>query len=155
MTSCICSAHGLSCAKILSYRFSWECSRIGCWERYLGLTRYWRKLHNDKPYEFYSSPDITWVIKWRTGVVWTLVPDVWRKCGGPIFKDQNVCEEFLDIYTQETLCIWLGSIVQAMEWALKDSMINRWSGYHPVFIITSKLNENCIVHIIPTTCTYS
>ena len=66
MTSYLCTTHGLSCAKILSYSFRLGCSRIGCWERYLGLTWYWRKMNNDKPHKFYSSPDITWVMKLRT-----------------------------------------------------------------------------------------
>jgi hypothetical protein len=33
------------------------------------------------------------------------VPDVSRKYGGPIFKGQNVCEEFLDISAQGKLYV--------------------------------------------------
>ena len=29
------------------------------------VTRVWRKLHNEKPNDLYSSPNITWVIKLR------------------------------------------------------------------------------------------
>ena len=96
MTSYLCTTHGLSCAKILSYSFRWGCSRIGCWERYLGLTRYWRKLNNDKPHKFYSSPDITWVMKLRTWCcvvigAWCLKKMWWphlqgSKCLGRIFR---------------------------------------------------------------------
>ena len=48
-------------------------SRTGCWERYLGLTADWRKLHCEELHDLYQSWNIIWAIKskiWNRQGIW-------------------------------------------------------------------------------------